>query len=208
MNDIEKEIRLKNFVKERVRQSLIAVGRKIVEEKGADFLTARKLSEASNCSVGTIYNQFANMDNFIMQQNILTLQNLKSDMDKIILEANAYNNLNRLIEVMITFILNNRNLWTLLFNHHMKMSGKLSFSYRKTMSGIILKCANEYGKIVPNLGSVEKKLTWQVLWSALFAMTALLISEGFDKLSQIKQKSALLLLLNTYLAGLKVLKRK
>lgn len=208
MSDVERDLRLKNFVKERVRQGLIEVGRKIVVDKGADFLTARKLSEASNCSVGTIYNQFSNMDNFIIEQNILTLQALKADMDKIILENNSYNNLNRFIDVMIVFVLSNRNLWQLLFNYHLKLSGNLPFHYKKALGGIVMKCEKEFNNIVRNLGVVERKLTWQVLWSALFAMTSLLVSEGFEKLSQIKQKTALLLLLNTYLAGLKGLKKK
>ena len=52
--------------KENIRTYLIGVGRQLVESKGMEYLTARKLSEASGCSVGTIYNQFSNMDNLIV----------------------------------------------------------------------------------------------------------------------------------------------
>ena len=48
----------KNNTKAEIRAWLLQVGRKLAAEKGAAFLTARKLSEASGCSVGTIYNQF------------------------------------------------------------------------------------------------------------------------------------------------------
>ena len=55
-----------DMTKDNIREYLIAKGRGLVTAQGAAFLTARKLAEASGCSVGTIYNQFANMDNFIM----------------------------------------------------------------------------------------------------------------------------------------------
>ncbi len=48
MADIEKDLRLKIFVRESIRQNLLKTGRAMVEEKGADYLTARKLSETSN----------------------------------------------------------------------------------------------------------------------------------------------------------------
>ena len=56
--------------KDKIHETLIIKGRDLVRRKGAEFLTARKLSEATGYSVGTIYNQFANMDKFIMEQNL------------------------------------------------------------------------------------------------------------------------------------------
>jgi len=66
----DKNLRLKNFVRDQVRQSLIKIGRRLVVEKGPDYLTARKLSQASNTSIGLIYNTFGTMDNFITEINL------------------------------------------------------------------------------------------------------------------------------------------
>ena len=52
----------KNNNKAEVRKHLLETGRNLVADFGAEFLTARKLSEASRCSVGTIYNQFGNIE--------------------------------------------------------------------------------------------------------------------------------------------------
>ena len=84
MIDDDKDLKLKIFVKEQIRKNLLKVGRKLVVEKGVDFLTARKLSEASNTSIGTIYNQFATMDNFILEQNMQTLDEMYGFMSIII----------------------------------------------------------------------------------------------------------------------------
>ena len=40
--------------KDNIQNLLLETGRKIVQEKGTDALTVRKLSEASGCSVGAI----------------------------------------------------------------------------------------------------------------------------------------------------------
>ena len=69
--------------KENIRPSLLSAGCRLVEEKGAEYLTARKLSEASGYSVGTIYNQFANMDEFICALNLETLRELQKRMEPI-----------------------------------------------------------------------------------------------------------------------------
>ena len=52
--------------KDNIRKVLIKTGRRLVKEKGAGSLTARKLSDASGYSIGTIYNQYGTMDGFIM----------------------------------------------------------------------------------------------------------------------------------------------
>ena len=93
--------------KENIRQYLIDTGREIVETKGLEFLTARKLSEASGCSVGTIYNQFSNMDNLVTEINIQTLSNLYGLMKKVRPSSKAYNNLNAYIDVFVSFVLSN-----------------------------------------------------------------------------------------------------
>ena len=62
--------------KDNIRKILVARGRQLVQDKGADYLTARKLAEASGYSVGTIYNQFGTMDNFVLEQNKQTLDEL------------------------------------------------------------------------------------------------------------------------------------
>ena len=40
------------MIKDNIRKILIKTGRRLVKEKGAEYLTARKLSDASGYSVG------------------------------------------------------------------------------------------------------------------------------------------------------------
>ena len=82
-----------------------------MQDKGADYLTARKLAEASGYSVGTIYNQFGTMDNFVLEQNKQTLDELIRFMMRTPKGESSYQMLNRYLDAFVAFVLANRNLW-------------------------------------------------------------------------------------------------
>ena len=133
----ERDLRLKAFVKEKVRAGLMETGRRLVVEKGVDFLTARKLSEASGVSVGTIYNLFATMEQFIEAQNMQTLDEVFELMSMVIEDANPYINISRYVDAFSGFVLNNGNLWQLLFRDHLfRTQAGRSFAYSRKIKRI------------------------------------------------------------------------
>lgn len=194
--------------KDNIYAALLAGGRELVSEKGTEFLTARKLSEASGYSVGTIYNQFASMDDFICAQNILTLDALEERFQKILPDSSAYKNLNRYVDVFVGFVLEQPNLWMLLYNQHLKSSAaSLPFCYRRRLALIPHRLEKEFAKIFRQLSRSERKLAMQVLWLSLFSLSSFLITPGLDNFSGLNKENICKLLLNTYLGGLAVLKR-
>ena len=196
----------KDNKKAEIRALLIRTGRELAEQKGAEFLTARKLSEASGCSVGTIYNQFANMDNFIIEQNILTLDELFEALRKIVPSQDSYKNLNMYTDVYAGWVLGNENLWFLLFNFHLHHKGKrLPTAYLRRFVRLEEIWRKDFEWEVNNFGIKERKLFRRVLMLALFSLSSFLATQQGGKLSR---KNICRLLLNSYLAGLKVLKRQ
>ncbi len=89
--------------KDNIRKILVARGRQLVQDKGADYLTARKLAEASGYSVGTIYNQFGTMDNFVLEQNKQTLDELIRFMMRTPKGESSYQMLNRYLDAFCRF---------------------------------------------------------------------------------------------------------
>lgn len=194
--------------KDKIHQDLLQQGRDLVTQKGADYLTARKLSEATGASVGTIYNQFGNMDNFVLEQNIITLDELYSHLQNLLPDSNPYKNLNRYIDSFVSFVLNQPNLWFLLFNFHLKSKQeKFPKSYLRRLLKIINLWRKEFIKIFGTLSSAEIKVSLQVLWLSIFSLSSYLTLNNIDKMSKINKKTLCKLLLNTYLAGLSVLKK-
>ena len=161
--------------KDKIHQELLLKGRDLVRQKGADFLTARKLSDATGASVGTIYNQFANMDNFILEQNMITLDELYQRLSVLLPDTNPYKNLNRYVDAFVAFVLNQPNLWFLLFNFHLK--NNLS-TYPQSYLRRVLKITNlwrrEFVKIFGGLTAAEIKVSLQVLWLSMFSLSSYL----------------------------------
>lgn len=194
--------------KDNIQNLLIETGRRIVCEKGTEALTVRKLSEASGCSVGAIYNQFSNMENFIVIQNYMTLDTLAERLGKVPHTEDAYADMNKFLEEFVDFVIENKNLWYMLHSFHLRNNNR-TFSYfylRKVVkiTGLINKFLL---KIVPEMERPERILSAQILWLTLFALSSFLTKDILDSFTKVNRKTICQLMLNTYVAGLTVLEK-
>ena len=192
--------------KENIRELLLQTAQSLVEDKGAEYLTARKLSEASGCSVGTIYNQFASMDELFAALNIATLADLQTAMKRVAVGPNAYKNLNAWLDSFVSFVLANPNRWFLLYNYHLR-GGHLSAEYRQQIISLTQMWQKSFDAVYAHLNARKRRLARQVLWLSLFALSSFLTTKVIDNLSMVNKKNLCKLLLNTYLAGIAVLKK-
>ncbi|MBO4294373.1 MAG: TetR/AcrR family transcriptional regulator [Alphaproteobacteria bacterium] len=195
------------MVKDNIQENLIQTGRDIVKQKGVEFLTARKLSEASGYSVGTIYNQFGNMDNFILIQNYLTLDALYKKFIEI-KTNNAYERLNLYVEVFADFVTEHRNFWFMVYKFHLNQSERsFSVTYLKRISKMIMLIDNAFKELYPKLKNTKRQVSVQVLWISLFALSSLLTTDSLQTYSKLNKTKICFFLLNTYLTGIKFLEK-
>ncbi len=195
--------------KDNIQNLLLETGRKIVQEKGTEALTVRKLSEASGCSVGAIYNQFSNMDNFVVIQNYMTLDALAGCLEKVQKTGDAFADMNAFLHEFVNFVIENKNLWFMLHSFHLRNNNR-SFSYfylRKVVkiTGLINKLLIQ---LVPNMERPERILSSQILWLTLFALSSLLTKDILDSFTKVNKETICQLMFNTYVAGLTVLEKK
>ncbi|MBE6448850.1 MAG: TetR/AcrR family transcriptional regulator [Alphaproteobacteria bacterium] len=206
--NVIRNMRLKKFEREQIRKTLLNIGRKLVVTKGSDFLTARKLSEAANTSVGTIYNTFATMDEFVAAENKQTLQELYDALALVIPERNPYNTINRYADVFGSFVINNRNLWMLLYREHLFNAGRpLNAAYKKLLCKFEKLLEEQVRAMVGCLSKTERRISMQVLGMAVFALSGFLTADKEAKIRRINKENLCKVLINTYLAGLNSLKR-
>ncbi len=195
--------------KDDLKKHLLNIGRQLVQEKGTDALTVRKLSEASGCSVGAIYNQFSNMDKFIMYQNYMTLKTLSKILMQVKCSSDPYMNINNMLNVFVEYVLKNKNLWYLLYRSHLHGEKQtFSFFYLRQIVKILRQINTPITEIVPQMERPERVLSTQVLWLTLFALSAFLTKDVLDPLAKINKHTVCQILLNTYIAGLTVLEQK
>ena len=195
--------------KDNIQNLLLETGRKIVQEKGTEALTVRKLSEASGCSVGAIYNQFSNMDNFVVIQNYMTLDALAGCLEKVQKTGDAFADMNAFLHEFVNFVIENKNLWFMLHSFHLRNNNR-TFSYfylRKVVkiTGLINKLLIQ---LVPNMERPERILSSQILWLTLFALSSFLTKDILDSFTKINKETICQLMFNTYVAGLTVLEKK
>lgn len=193
--------------KEEIRVDLIIKAREILKDKGIEFLTARKLSDYSGYSVGTIYNQFKSMDNLVMWENCLTLDELAQHLKTAEKTSDAYRNLNRIIDKFVDFVIENKSLWFVLYNFHFKgVKEKYEAFYLRRIIKIIQLLEGNICKLFSKVSGSERKVSTEVLFITLFALSSLLTTE--KEFARLEKKYVAQVLFNTYLAGMSLLVKK
>ena len=197
----------KDKSKEEIRIDLIIKSREIIKEKGVDNLTARKLAEYSGYVVGTIYNRFKSMDELVMWENCLTLDELYESLRTVEMSSDAYANLNRLLDRFVEFVLDNKNLWFTLYNFHFKnIMDSFAVFYLRRILKIIKLLENNLYKLFTKVPGNERRVSTEVLFISLFALSSLLTTER--EFARLEKKYVVKILFNTYLAGVSYLEKK
>ena len=185
------DIKLKAFVRDKTREALLKCGRRLVAEQGVEALSARKLAQAANSSVGMIYSLFATMDQFAAEENVITLAELYQQMSRVVLAENPFNNLNRYADVFTSYVEANPHLWHLLYSRHLALDAPKS-----TMAE-----ARIIKKIDILIGMQAAKEM------SLFALSGYLLGNKLNRKSGLNRGNLCKLLMNTYIAGMASLKR-
>lgn len=195
--------------KNNIQNLLIEIGRRIVREKGTDALTARKLSEASGCSVGAIYNQFSNMDNFVIVQNFLTLEELANIIAEVAETEDPFFDLNNILQKFVDYVCANKNLWYLLFYFHLTHGNHVySYYYLRKVVIILQRIRRVLECAVPEMERPEQILSSQILWLSLFALSSFLTKDVLDGFSKVDKNMVCQIMVNTFVVGLTVLEKK
>lgn len=189
--------------KKNIYHDLINKGRDLIINKGSAELTARKLAKETGYSVGTIYNNFENLDNYIITQNIITLEELHKLLTENKENKNNFKKINDFLDLYITFIANNKNLWELLFNFHNKINKKIKYAYKKKIFNIYNLLANDICTLLKNKTSVNLKKSSYMILTSIFTNSSFLLQN--NKISDLNKNNKYLL--NTYLAGLIAIKK-
>ncbi len=190
--------------KDEIRVDLIVKAREMLKDKGLEFLTARKLSDYSGYSVGTIYNQFKSMDNLVIWENCQTLDELYETLRTAEMGSDAYKNLNQLLEKFVDFVLEHKNLWFTLYNTHFQNTVERyeQFYLRRIIKIVQLLESNLY-KLFVNVPDKERKVSAEVLFITVFALSSLLTTE--KEFARLEKRYVVRILFSTYLAGLSYL---
>lgn len=106
--------------RDRLREAILAIAHRIVEAEGLGALQARRIARDAECSVGSIYNVFGDIDGLVIALNGQTLARLGIDLGKAQQTAAGGSLEDRLLALALAyarFAMENRELWRAVFAH-------------------------------------------------------------------------------------------
>ncbi len=167
--------RRKDHSPEELRLLILGATRNIIENKGLDALTARRLGQKIGYSPGTLYNLYPNLDALILAANFDTLGRLQQFcLAQLKDKANGFSQVRALAYAYLEFAENNINCWTALFAYKSKHVGKkkLPIWYRKRLDSVFDLIEQVLQKNL-DIPSGEAKATGRMLWACLHGITTL-----------------------------------
>jgi AcrR family transcriptional regulator len=119
--------------REAKRRHVLEVSEALAANAGLGGLQARRIADASKCSVGTLYNLFGDLDSLIIAINGRTLGALGQSLELTRGSKTGRPLLEQLIALAIAYLefaAANTNRWRTLFEHRMETEQAVPKSYR------------------------------------------------------------------------------
>ncbi len=123
--------------RDRQKASIIRIARDIFADEGLDGLQARKVAQAADCSVGTIYNLFGSLDMIVMAANVETLNELHDDLVKAKSQPVSLDGqLDALAKAYLSFAVDRTLEWRALFEHRLTTKTSIPEWYREAQAAL------------------------------------------------------------------------
>lgn len=117
----------------KLRRLILSIATEIIRNEGLSALQARRLAKSADCSVGTLYNVYGNLDRLIIAANTLTLDDLMARLNARVdqLRGMALDDaLVSLASEYLKFANTERGAWRALFEHRLTTEQTVPDDYR------------------------------------------------------------------------------
>ncbi len=106
--------------RDRLRDEVMVIAMRLVESEGLEALQARRIAKEADCSVGSLYNVFGDIDGLIAAVNGETLRRLGAALTVALEACPGMGLRERLLELALTYIrfaVENQRAWKAIFEH-------------------------------------------------------------------------------------------
>lgn len=120
--------------RDRLRVALLNAADRVVANEGLSAVQARRLAQAANCSVGTLYNIFGDIDGLILAVNERTLGDLGRILNAAATRSASADTVTRLMALAsayLDFATANQLRWRAVFEHRLPDDKAAPESYRE-----------------------------------------------------------------------------
>ena len=188
--------------REEIKEMVINAAETIVIEESFFSLTIRKIALEIDYTVGSIYMVFENMDDLIMQVKTRTLIKLSLQLNDVInAKLSSEQQLTKLSLCYLEFANKEYNLWSMIFEHHLRPKTPIPDYYQQQVDAIFEKVARCFQSLEPERSNSECQLAARTLWSGIHGICILSISKHLDVVGIKSIEDSVLSLVNNYTDG-------
>lgn len=165
----------------KMRDSMVAIASRIVNEEGLAAVQARRISQEAGCAVGTLYNVFGGLDFLIIEANAMTLATLGETLAKA--NADAANSEtpalgDRLLALALGYLKfadANSRAWRAVFEHHMTPGTDVPTWYRERQGGLFALIEALLSKVIADPSA--RSSAARAMFSAVHGIVAISLDE-------------------------------
>ena len=163
-----------------LRRKALEVATEILASEGLNAIQARRIALASGCSVGTLYNLYAGLDELIIAVNAETLERLGARLEAVADQSRAANEdvrtaLTRLAIAYFDFAQADRLSWQAVFQHQMPTGAFAPEWYRQRQARLFAIVEARLAGALADEG--ERQMASRALFSAVHGIVSLGLDE-------------------------------
>jgi AcrR family transcriptional regulator len=156
-----------------LRTRLIEAAEAEIAEKGLLGLKARDVTQRAGCALGAIYNAVADLDELVMRVNSRTLERLGIALAPASDAGSPEAVTLALADAYAVFALENRRLWSALFEHRLPEGVEMPDWHRQEHEVLIARIIAPLQHLRPDLPDAEVRLRVRTLFGAVHGVVHL-----------------------------------
>lgn len=156
-----------------LRTRLIEAAEAEIAEKGLLGLKARDVTQRAGCALGAIYNAVADLDELVMRVNSRTLERLGAALAPASSAGSPEAVTLALADAYAVFALENRRLWSALFEHRLPEGVEMPDWHRQEHEVLIARIVAPLRQLRPDLPEDEVRLRVRTLFGAVHGVVHL-----------------------------------
>jgi AcrR family transcriptional regulator len=165
--------RLESDRKTDLRARLIEAAEVEIAEKGLSGLKARDVTQRAGCALGAIYNAVADLDELVMRVNSRTLERLGTALAPASGAGSPEAVTLALADAYSVFALENRRLWSALFEHRLPEGVEMPDWHRQEHEVLIARIGGPLHQLRPDLPETDVSLRVRTLFGAVHGVVHL-----------------------------------
>lgn len=198
----ERQLRLATTLRHQgLRESLAAAACRLIETHGLAQIKARDLAGEVGCSVGAIYNVFADLDELILEVNAGTLRAIDGQMSAVGGDTPLAQLLG-LADAYISYAVDNKLRWDALFAHRLPLAAGAPEWFTAVQDQAFSHIEAPLRAIRPDLDFAANRMLGRSIFAAVHGMVALGLEKRIAPIELVTLRAQIALVVRAIMKGL------